>query len=368
VRRAAPAACWLALLTSLQATPPGAAPTAPASRCPENRSDETIAYYTQRVAEHPGLYPAHTGLAAAWLDKARESADPDALSRARAALKRSLALQPSYEAMALMASAALFAHRFDEARQWSDRAAAASPADGIDTRLLPGRVEALLALGADGDVPALFAAAGERLAADCHVLIARAQWLRAEEKHDDAVAVLQRAAGACQGGSEAPALTAWAEVAIAGILIDTGRADLARPHLEAARAVDPCRRDLRLHQAELLEAEGNDADALQLYETLFEQGEDPFVRHRAYLVARRLGLQECAGRHLAGAESGYQRAIDQEEIYTLEALARLYLDAAIHPERARALAEKNLRFKRDRGARRILAEALARSPDIPPAD
>ena len=362
------AACWLTLLTLLQATLPSPAWTAPASGCTENRSDETIAYYARRVAEHPGLYPAHTGLAAAYLEQARETADPDSLSRARAALERSLALQPSYEAMALLASVALFAHRFEEALQWSERAAAASPADGIDTRLLPGKVEALLALGADGEVPALFAAAGERLAADCHLLIARAQWLRAEDKHDDAVAVLERAAGACQGGSAAPALTSWAEVAIAGILIDTGRPELARPHLEAARAVDPCRRDLRLHQAELLEAEGKDPEALQLYETLLEQGEDPFVRHRAFLIARRLGRQERAGRHLALAESGYQRAIDRGEIYTLEALARLYLDAAIHPERARALAEENLRFKRDRGARRILAEALARQPEIPPAD
>lgn len=368
MRRAAPAASLAILLTSLPVHLPGRAARAPVPDCPGSQAKESLAYYEERVARHPNLYPAHTGLAAAYLDLARETADPEPLSRARAALERSLAIQPSYEAMALMASVALFSHRFDEALRWIDRAAAASPADGIDTRLLPGKVEALLGLGAGDEIPALFAAR-DRLAGDCHALIARAQWLRAEERPDEAVEALQRAAsGGCREGDGAPALIAWAETAIAGILIDAGHPDPARPHLAAARAADPCRRDLRLHEAELMEAEGADAGALRVYEALLAQVEDPFVRHRAFLVARRLGERERAGGHLSGAESAYQRAIDRGEVYTLEGLARLYLDAGIHPERARILAEENLRFKRDRAARRTLEQALSRPPGIPPAD
>ena len=52
-----------------------------------------------------------------------------------------------------------------------------------------------------------------------------------------------------------------------------------------------------------------------------------------------------------------QRVIDAGEVYTLGALARLYLAAQVHPDQARELAEKNLKYKRDAQARDSLAAA-----------
>jgi tetratricopeptide (TPR) repeat protein len=105
----------------------------------------------------------------------------------------------------------------------------------------------------------------------------------------------------------------------------------------------------------VLEAQGHPAAALASYEALLARDDDPEVRRRAAGLARRLGRREEARRHVEAAERSLSRAVDAGEVYPLEALARLYHEAGIHPERARRLARRNLEYKRDRSARELAA-------------
>src|SRR5215203_1761358 len=83
-------------------------------------------------------------------------------------------------------------------------------------------------------------------------------------------------------------------------------------------------------------------------------------RPAAASLARRLGRTAEAKRHFEAAERFYRRILDAGEIYSLESLARLYLDAGANLEEARALARRNLEFKRDRSA-----IGLARDLSVP---
>lgn len=65
-----------------------------------------------------------------------------------------------------------------------------------------------------------------------------------------------------------------------------------------------------------------------------------------------------ARRHFEAAERTYRRILEAGEIYSLESLARLYLDAGVNREEAKELARRNLEFKRDRSALE-LARALS---------
>jgi tetratricopeptide (TPR) repeat protein len=151
-------------------------------------------------------------------------------------------------------------------------------------------------------------------------------------------------------------------VSAAGVWIDAGRPEKARPLLEsAARAnvVDPF---LRLRQAELQEAEGHPEAALAVYEAILSAGEDPEIHRRASTLADRLGRRDEARRHFEAADAAYLKATEAGEVFTLEALASLYNDAKVHPDRALELARRNLEFKRDRRAHAVLERARRLRP------
>ncbi len=107
----------------------------------------------------------------------------------------------------------------------------------------------------------------------------------------------------------------------------------------------------------LAEQEGRLAEALTFYE---KSGGDPEAHRAAASLARRLGRTEEARRHFEAAERSCRRILDAGEIYSLESLARLYLDAGVNLEEAKALARRNLEFKRDRSA-----VELARDLSVP---
>ena len=89
--------------------------------------DSRINYYQCRVRRFPNLYPAHTALAIAYLDKARRTHDAVWVQRARAAAAESLAIQPNLSGFQAMAAISNFAHRFEEAIEWSNKAAPRRP-------------------------------------------------------------------------------------------------------------------------------------------------------------------------------------------------------------------------------------------------
>lgn len=318
---------------------------------------ERIRYFRERLAEHPNLDPAYVGLGTAHLDRARETHDPVDLNEARQAAERALAIQPSLEAYRLRAATESFAHRFEEALAWAEKAAAAAPGDA---GVLSLRVEAFLGLGRDEDAARLVAVP-EDPPRHVHRAAARGQWLLAEGRFPEAAEAFVVAARLAER-ADVPALSGWAEAQAAGAWLDAGEPRRARPHLERAVELAPGSPLLGLHTAELALAEGRSAEALATYERLLRRRDDPEVHRRAFLLARQLGRDEVARQHFEAAEALDRRALDAGEIYSLESLARLYCEAGVHPAEARRLAEESFRYKRDRSARETLACVRAMVP------
>ncbi len=319
---------------------------APRGRAALPGSAERIEFYSARVRDHPRHYPAYAQLGEAYLDQARETLDPAAIGRARVALQRSLAIQENFEALKGMTALCDFTHRFGEAAEWGARAAAAWPADTEVTAL---QVEAYVGMGERDAAAAILESAHPLNGEDFHLAVARGLWLadggRATEAADAFVraAALARVAGVEE-------LVAWAQVSAAGVWLDNHDPGRAAPFLRDAAGIRPRDRRLLIHRAELLAADGNLAGAAELYRSLLSRADDPEVHRRLALIARDLGREDDRARHFAAAERGFRRVLAAGEIYTLEGLARLYLDQHVHLAEAAELSAQNLRYKRDRRA------------------
>lgn len=324
---------------------------APAPPDPETR----IRYYSKRVEDDPRLYPAHALLGEAYLARARVTHDPGDVARARAAFERSMAIQPNGESLAGLAALCGFGHRFEEALSWGRQAADANREDPRVRALL---VEALLGLGRDEEARALLPDDGAA-PADFYTASALGAWMKANGRLDEAARAFQAAARFASRENVKP-LVVWARVSEAAVWLDAGDLAKARPLLEAIRRDAPEDRFLREHEAELAQREGRLEEALSLYEGLIRSGGSPEAHRAAASLARRLGRTQEARRHFEAAERFYRRILEAGEIYSLESLARLYLDAGVNLEEAKALARRNLEFKRDRSA-----VELARTLSVP---
>jgi tetratricopeptide (TPR) repeat protein len=328
----------------LQAAPLPAALSA-ADPPAASSSDARIEFYQARLRDDPEHYPSHALLGGTYFDKAQETLDPQWLAKARAALIRSLEIQPNFPALKLLAATANYRHRFEEALDWAARAAKAAPSDAS---LVAMRVEAHLALGQLAEARKLVDSqpATEndfyRAATSGHVLLT-------EGRDDEAIEAFVQASDIAQQ-QKATTLAVWARVRAAGVLIDSGHADRAGPHLEAAARLDATDRFLRIHQIEVLQAEGKQQQALEAYEKLLQEQPDPELHHRAFLLATGLKLENEAKRHFLAGEQLLRKPLDAGEVYTLEGLSRLYTEAGVKLDEARELAERNLKYKRDQGA------------------
>lgn len=344
IRLLALSAAWLALAgcTKAASSPPGP------------HAEARIRFYSAKVSQHPRLYQAYALLAAAYIDKARETPDPALVAQANKALERSMAIQPSFIAFKTLAILFNFTHRFDDALRWAKRAAKVDPDDSSVTAQL---VEAYMGQGRYEAAAKLLPSEGVHTR-DFYKAAALGHWLASQLRYDEASRAFV-AASIIARGDNANDLAAWAEIMAAAALLDGGRAGPARYHLEAAASMSPAgaavRKELRLHWAELYESECRLEKALSTYEDLLAEQSDPEIHHKAFRVARWLNRDHLAEQHFKAAESGFQRVVDAGEIYTLGALARLYADAGIQLQKARTLAERNLEYKRDRAAEATFA-------------
>lgn len=311
-----------------------------------------IAFHERQVTRYPRHYTACALLGDAYLERARATRDVSDLARAERVLERSLAIQANFPAYRTLAALANFRHRFAEALRWGQLAAEALPTDTGVTAL---RVEAHLGLGQLTEARKLLPES-DRPPGDFHLAAALGAVRVEQGKPAEAETAFLNASEIARslGVSE---LAQWARVRAAAVWLDAGRPDRARPLLETAAKTGPSAPFLRLHQAEWLEAEGRRSDALVLIEELLRQQDDPALHGRASALARHLDREADARRHFEAAERSLRAALERGEVFPLEALARLYLDAGVRSDEALALARRNLKFKRDRSARSLLERA-----------
>lgn len=296
-------------------------------------ADVRIQDYANRIAEHPRIYATYLGLSQAYLDKARETYDPIWLTKAQAAAQTSLDIMPSLEGYKMQGRIAAFRHRFEDALEWSRRAAALLSADVVDGGVTGLQVEALMGLKRYDEARALLPADGAPQT-DFHIAAATGHWLVSQGRRDEAAEAFL-AASRIAAAQDAPSLAAWGEVMAAGVYLDVGALDPARPHLRAAAAFDAGNSELRIHEAELLVAEGDTEAAIAIYEKVLEQSAAPEIHRRIFVLAHGRGDDALARTHFEAAERILVRPLKLGEIYTRDELVRLYTDSGATPDDAR---------------------------------
>ncbi len=308
----------------------------------QSDADARIRYYSDRIAEHPTLYPVFALLAGAYLDKARQTHDPVYLAQARTMLNRSIEILPNFAAYETMAAVCNFGHRFEDGLHWGKLAEEAS---SIDTSVTSILVEAYMGLGRYEEARKLLPAEGEK-PPDFYIASSLGLWLNSQRRYDRAVEAFVQAADFARA-ENVNHLVVWSEVSAAGALLDAKRPEPAQGYLNEAAKIDPADINLLLHRGELMELQGQLERAAEVYSELLRRQEDPEVHRRAYLLAGKMGRGAEARQHFEAAEKGFKNVIISGEVFTLGSLARLYCDAEVNLEQAEALAEQNLMFKKD---------------------
>lgn len=93
-----------------------------------NRTQDLIGHLQERARLVPWDATAHLKLGQAYLDRARETADPTYYTKAEGVLQRALELRPDDSAaMAALGDLALARHQFEEALVWGQRAREVNP-------------------------------------------------------------------------------------------------------------------------------------------------------------------------------------------------------------------------------------------------
>lgn len=310
-------------------------------------ANKKIAYYKRKIADYSRHYPAHTMLGAAYLERARESGDPADIELARQSVRKSIEIQPSFQAFKTYALIEGFAHRFEESLSWAEKASLAAVYSEPDSELVAIMTDAYLGLGRDNEAEKLVESIREK---DFFTSAARGQLFKAQGEKDQAAAAFQDAARFARM-QDAGKAEAWAEVMTAGVWLDAGEPDKALRYLDQAARIFPNDKQIIIHRGEYYLAR-NDADrAARLYETLLRSSDDPVVHHRLFKIERSRGNGDSAQKHFKKAEYGFRKALAGGEINTLGSLAQLLCDAGVDHEEALKLSEKNLRFKKDKEAR-----------------
>ena len=306
-----------------------------------------IAYYKKKIADYPRHYPAHTMLAAAYLERARETADPADLGRARASARKSIEIQPSFQAYKTFAMIEGFAHRFEESLTWAEKASKSAIESVPDSDLASIMTDAYLGLGQAEKAEKLLTTFKER---DFHTSAAWGHLLKSRGSNDRAAAAFQDAARFARMENAGKA-EAWAEVMTAGVWLDAGLPDKALGFIDQAARISPGDKQMLIHRAEYHLAKNQPEKAAEIYRDLLKSSDDPELHGRLFILEQKRADAGMAKLHFNAAVSGYRKAIDAGEIYTVGSLATLLCDAGMRPEDGIRLSEKNLLLKRDKEAR-----------------
>ncbi len=398
------AAIPLLVLLCLRPDASGAHSTAP-------RADVTsrIAELRAKVSKKPRLYPAQAALAHACLAQAKATLDPTAVACSRTAALASLDVQLNVEAFLALAGIHAFSHRFEACVDAAAKAESGRPGDGTALSL---RVDCLLALGRQNEAPALIesARAGSReqgppSSLDFYLPIAEASLAKADGNVDAAVERYRAAAATAAramtapmivesqdkepGPAEKPApkvpdpdhphghhlppvrhdplpaddaneLRIWALVEAVSLLQDDGRIPEAADLLGEARANQSPNLLIQVHQARLMATTGNDDFAFNAFRGLASQGVGLEAWLGAWRQARKIGKADEEARYWDLLERTLKAPLDAGEVYTLDMLASLYLEAGVKSDEALALAERNATVRKDEAARLLLEKARAR--------
>jgi tetratricopeptide (TPR) repeat protein len=251
--------------SALTATPDAFLGPAPAA----GSLDASIASLESKLETAPDDWKSSAALGIAYVQRARITSDPSTYPLAQIVLNRSLKLQPTGNAEALVGLGTLAAarHHFTDALRWGRRAVKVAPYDA-DVYGLVG--DAQLELGRYGAAFRSFQHMIDlRPTLASYARVSYALELRGNV--DGAIAAMRAAYDVAAG----PADVAWAAAHIAKIQFGAGRLRDAERWFRRARAADPGSMDAEAGLALIAWASGDLQGAIGAYERLASRYPSP---------------------------------------------------------------------------------------------
>jgi tetratricopeptide (TPR) repeat protein len=334
---------------------PAYAASGPAGAVAPDASTQ-IAFWSKRIADHPRAYLDLTLLGQALARKARETGHVDYYVRAETALRRALAVNPSYiQASASLASVLFSLHEFGRALSIATRIV--DEPRGVDALATQG--DAYLALGRYDRAAASYA----RLLdwAQTPAVYGRLAILEdARGNTDRAVVLMERAARDAHAAGEYGESLAWYAYQLGELEFRTGREDAAETHYrEALRQ----HRDYPLALAGLARtraAEGDLSRAIRLFRRATAIAPQPDLLAALGDLYAADGQPHLAREQYETVERIAKLARSKRQVYNRQ-LASFYADHGVRLGEARRLALGELRVRKDVYAYDVAAWALARS-------
>ncbi|MCS6804597.1 MAG: tetratricopeptide repeat protein [Acidobacteriota bacterium] len=309
----------------------------------QQQPDKQIEYYRAKLAKDPLHWPSHAGLGAAYLRKARDTDDVAYYAKAEEALKRSLHLQPNYEALLHLTALYVAQHRFQEAISYGWQAVEAVPSDTESYVYLSD------AYFASGDYERATEVAVKMLAIkpDFYALThsARCRYVRGDM--EGALNQMQQALTVAVQDKVGQSLISWGYVQLGSHYFGVGDLNRAEQAYQQALAASPNDTLAIEHLAELRTAQRNFKAAIALYRKLLKQRANPEWQAALAGVYAQMGYTAQARRLRRQAEAAYRRAIAAGRVDYYRHLAHLYLDHDVNLAEALTLAQKDIELRRD---------------------
>jgi tetratricopeptide (TPR) repeat protein len=287
-----------------QGVPPGAAAAqassarAPAAQAPADQLAASIARAQEHLRTVPGDYDAWASLGAAYIERARVTADPSYYPEGEGALRRSLTLRPTGNPAALVGLGALAnsRHEFATARDLARRVVRMDPYSADAYGVLADAQTQLGHLRAATDAIQHMLDLRPGLAA-----YARASYdLEQQGRLGGAADLMRRALG----DAVDPADVAFCRFQLGELAWRTGRLDEADAQYAAGRSADPAYLPLLGGAARVAAARGHIAAALADYAELTARYPSPGYLMEYATLLRASGHPARAGQQLALAAAG----------------------------------------------------------------
>jgi tetratricopeptide (TPR) repeat protein len=247
-------------LTATPAAPPALADYfgETASRAAAS-SDRLITDLQAQLTANPNDWPAYTQLGLAYLQKARETADPSYYQKAEQALNTVLAREPGdYVALGALGELALARHDFAHALELGERARSLNPRRAYAYGVI---ADAQIELGRYDEAVATVQQMVD-LRPDLSSY-SRVAYLR--ELHGDLEGAIEAMQWALAAGGPALENTLWTQVQLGHLYFNTGRLDQAEVEYRQALEREPSYVHALAGLARLAAVRGSFAEAIQLY-------------------------------------------------------------------------------------------------------
>jgi tetratricopeptide (TPR) repeat protein len=303
-------------------------------------TDDQIAIYQKWAAADPVNIQTQNLLAAAYLQKTRETADPSYMERSDALVGRVLAKQPrNYEAWRLRNVIELNRHHFSVVADYAGQLTAWVPTDPQNWGTLG---DAMMELGRYADASKAYTKMAS-IKVSLTSLNRLAYYRFVTGDADGAVSAMKQAV---ESGAAYPENNAWCLADLGSMYFKLGKLDDAERSYRAALAAFPGQHLAHAGLGAVLAARDHAPEAIESY--LHAQAIVPLPQYAGALadLYASLGKSEEARKQRANIDmiAQLEEAVGQKANRTL---ALVYANQGRNLERAQALAEADLELRKD---------------------